>query len=204
MYVNGLVHPPARAARIDIQGPMRAAVAVPDDVDRILVHARDGDPVAFAALVRRHEGMVFSLALHALRDRAAAEDLAQDVFLELYRGLGRIESAAHLVAWLRRVASHRCIDELRRLPRRMELAVDALPDRPGPVMSAEVLLERRLREMVGRLPAGARMVMLLRYQEDLDPSEIAETLSMPLNTVKSHLRRSLAVLRAQVMKESQP
>jgi RNA polymerase sigma-70 factor (ECF subfamily) len=183
---------------------MKAAVAVPDDVDRILVRARDGDPVAFAALIRSHQSMVFSLALHALRDRAAAEDLAQDVFLELYRHLERIESAAHLVAWLRRVASHRCIDELRRLARRVELAVDTLPDRPAPVSSGEVLLEQRLRELVGRLPAGARIVMLLRYQEDLDPSEIAETLSMPLNTVKSHLRRSLAVLRAQVMKESQP
>ena len=180
---------------------MRAALAVPDDIDRTLARARDGDPVAFAALVRRHQDMVFSLALHALRNRAAAEDLAQEVFLQLYRHLVRIESAAHLTAWLRRVASHRCIDELRRLPRRMEVAVDALPDRPGPAAAAEVFLDRRLRALIGRLPAGARMVMLLRYQEDLDPSEIAETLNMPVNTVKSHLRRSLAVLRAQVMRE---
>src|SRR5687768_1015452 len=131
---------------------MRAAVAVPDDIDCTLERARDGDPVAFAALVRRHESMVFSLALHALRNRAAAEDLAQDVFLELYRGLGRIESAAHLAAWLRRVTSHRCIDELRRLPRRMELGVDVLPDRPGPASSRELFLERRLQELVARLP----------------------------------------------------
>src|SRR5918996_4787692 len=116
---------------------MRAVLAVPDDLDldRTLDRARGGDPAAFAPLVRRHESMVFSLALHALRNRAAAEDLAQDVFLELYRGLGRIESSAHLVAWLRRVTSHRCIDELRRLPRRMELPVEALPDPPGPASS---------------------------------------------------------------------
>jgi RNA polymerase sigma-70 factor, ECF subfamily len=181
---------------------MRAALAVPDDFDRTLARAREGDPVAFAALVRRHQDMVFSLAWHALRNRAAAEDLAQEVFLQLYRDLARIESAAHLIAWLRRVASHRCIDELRRLPRRMEVAVDALPDRPGPAAAAsEVFLDRRLRALIGRLPAGARMVMLLRYQEDLDPSEIADTLNMPVNTVKSHLRRSLSVLRAQIVRE---
>jgi RNA polymerase sigma-70 factor, ECF subfamily len=180
---------------------MRAALAVPDDFDRTLARARDGDPVAFAALVRRHQDMVFSLALHALRNRAAAEDLTQEVFLQLYRHLARIESAGHLMAWLRRVASHRCIDELRRLPRRMEVAVDALPDRPGPASASEVFLDRRLRVLIGRLPAGARMVLLLRYQEDLDPSEIADTLNMPVNTVKSHLRRSLAVLRAQVTRE---
>ena len=183
---------------------MRAALVVPDDVERMLAEARDGDAVAFAAIVRRHESMVFSLALHALRCREAAEDLAQEVFLELYRSLGRIESAAHLAAWLRRVTSHRCIDELRRLPRRMETTVETLPDRPGPVPSREVFLERRLRALIGRLPPGPRMVMLLRYQEDLEPVEIAETLNMPVNTVKSHLRRSLAVLRAQLTQEPQP
>jgi RNA polymerase sigma-70 factor (ECF subfamily) len=83
----------------------------------------------------------------------------------------------------------------------MEVAVDALPDRPGPASASEVFLDRRLRVLIGRLPAGARMVLLLRYQEDLDPSEIADTLNMPVNTVKSHLRRSLAVLRAQVTRE---
>ncbi len=178
---------------------MRAALAVPDDdLDCTLAQAREGDSAAFAALVGHHQSMVFSLALHMLRNRAAAEDLAQDVFVELYRGISRIESARHLVGWLRRVASHRCIDALRRLPRRMEVAGDTVPDRPGPAPAGDVFLERQLRELIGRLPPDARMVMVLRYQEDLAPVEIAETLNMPLNTVKSHLRRSLAVLRASL------
>lgn len=178
---------------------MRAALAVPDDnLDCTLAQAREGDPIAFAAIVGHYQSMVFSLALHMLRDRAAAEDLAQDVFVELYRGIARIASARHLRGWLRRVASHRCIDALRRLPRRMEVAGDTIPDRPGPVPARDVLLERHLRELIGRLPAGARMVMVLRYQEDLAPSEIAETLNMRVNTVKSHLRRSLAVLRGSL------
>lgn len=169
---------------------------VQGDIDQTLSQARDGDTSAFAALVRRHQSMVFSLALHVLRNRAAAEDLAQEVFLELYRGLGRLESPAHVVAWLRRVTSHRCIDELRRARHRMELQTEELPEQGAAPRAREVFLEGRLRDLVARLPGNARMVMVLRFQEEMDPSEIADTLNMPVNTVKSHLRRSLAALRA--------
>jgi RNA polymerase sigma-70 factor, ECF subfamily len=145
--------------------------------------------------------MVFSLALHALRDRAAAEDLAQDVFLRLYRDLHCLDSAAHVTSWLRRVTSHRCIDQLRRRRHQMELAMDAVPDRGATPHPREPILEDRVQQLVAGLPPRARMVVVLRFQEDLDPSEIADTLQMPVNTVKSHLRRSLAVLRARLLRE---
>ncbi len=181
-----------------------AAQALPVDHDHTLALARDGDATAFAAIVRRHQSMVFSLALHVLRSRAAAEDLAQEVFLELYRNLRNIESTAHIMSWLRRVTSHRCIDELRRPRHRMELTLDALPDRGASPPPRELFLEGRLQDLVASLPPRARTVMVLRYQEELEPSEIAEALHMPVNTVKSHLRRSLAVLRAGLLKEGQP
>lgn len=180
---------------------MRAAQALAVDNDDTLALARGGDATAFAAIVRRHESMVFSLALHVLQNRAAAEDLAQDVFLELYRSLCRIESAAHVMWWLRRVTSHRCIDELRRLRRRVEQPMDVVPDRGAAPRPRELFLEGRLPQLVANLPPRARMVVVLRYQEDLEPSEIAEALDMPVNTVKSHLRRSLAVLRAGLLRE---
>ena len=144
--------------------PERSADAVATDRDQTLSKAREGDPLAFGAIVRRHQSMVFSLALHVLRNPTAAEDLAQEVFLELYRSLGRIESDAHTVAWLRRVTSHRCIDELRRAHHRRELAVEFLPDRGESPPSREVFLEDRLQRLVTRLPARARMVIVLRYQ----------------------------------------
>ena len=175
--------------------PRERREGLPADADQTLSLARDGDASAFAALVRRHQSMVFSLALHVLRNRAAAEDLAQEVFLELYRSLGRLESAAHVMSWLRRVTSHRCIDELRRARHRMELQTDELPEQGAAPPSKEVFLEGRLRDLVAELPDNARMVMVLRFQEEMDPSEIADTLKMSINTVKSHLRRSLAALR---------
>jgi RNA polymerase sigma-70 factor (ECF subfamily) len=170
--------------------------------DQILSRAKNGDSAAFATLIRQHQGMVFSLALHVLRSRPAAEDLAQEVFLELYRHLPRIESAAHASSWLRRVTSHRCIDEIRRRRHRPETTVDTLPDRGLAPVAREFFLEDRLQSLVATLPPRARMVVVLRFQEELEPSEIAETLSMPVNTVKSHLRRSLNLLRARLSVEA--
>jgi RNA polymerase sigma-70 factor (ECF subfamily) len=177
-----------------------AALAADDPADDRLARARAGDASAFAAIVREHQSMVYGLAYHTLRHPAAAEELAQDVFLDLYRSLARIGSAAHARAWLRRTTSHRCIDRMRRSARRPEVGVETVPDLPAPSRAADLLLADRLDRLVAALPPQPRMVLVLRYQEDLNPSEIAAALSMPVNTVKSHLRRALAVLRAKLPK----
>ena len=72
-----------------------------------LTKSAQGDSLAFAELVQEHQAMVFSIAYHFLRDAALAEDLAQEVFLELYQGLAGIQSGAHLLYWLRRVTANR-------------------------------------------------------------------------------------------------
>ena len=71
-------------------------------------------PGDFAGIVRRQQGMVFSIALHFLRDRQAAEEIAQDVFLHLHQHLDSLKSPEHVTFWLRKVATHRCIDFARR------------------------------------------------------------------------------------------
>jgi RNA polymerase sigma-70 factor, ECF subfamily len=151
--------------------------------------------MAFAALVRQHQRLVFSLALRMLSDPHRAEDLAQDVFLQLHRKLAVIESAAHLMFWLRKVTTNLAIDRLRQEHRHEAVPLDDDPGVEYESREADPLLERRLRGYVGELSPAARAVVLLRFQEDLDPSDIAETLDMSLNTVKSHLRRSLEALR---------
>lgn len=177
------------------------APAQPDDT---LARAQAGDATAFAALVTEHQRMVFSLARHFTRQREAAEDLAQDVFIELYKSIGRLESRAHLVFWLRRVTSHRCIDRARREANRPELAFEALPERATLMPSPDLMLEDRLRRLVEGLAPAARLVVALRYQEDLDPQEIAQVLEMPVNTVKSHLRRSIEHLRGRLRPVGEP
>jgi RNA polymerase sigma-70 factor, ECF subfamily len=167
--------------------------------DELLSRARAGESPAFAALVRRYQRPVYSIALRMLYDRHKAEDLAQEVFLQLHRMLGSIESDAHLAFWLRRVTAHRAIDRIRQEPK-YEIAplneADAVASEQG---DDDPLLRRRLGEWVAQLAPIPRAVVLLRYQEDLDPVDIARTLDMSINTVKSHLKRSLTTLRVRAL-----
>ncbi|HEV7607014.1 MAG TPA: sigma-70 family RNA polymerase sigma factor [Steroidobacteraceae bacterium] len=167
--------------------------------DTLLLQARAGDRLAFAELVRQHQGSVFSIGLRMLNRRDQAEDLAQDVFLQLFRKLDSIESFDHLGFWLRRVAANLAIDWLRRLPysatQPLEPGVDVAVEDPD----SDPLMSRELARLLGELPPHPRAVMLLRYQEDRDVTEIAAALDMPVNTVKSHIKRSLTALRGRMI-----
>jgi RNA polymerase sigma-70 factor, ECF subfamily len=160
-----------------------------------LQRARRGDRLAFADLVRAHRGSVYSLALRMLNDAQAAEDLAQDVFLQLYVNLNDIQSEQHLLFWLRQVAARRAIDRVRQRVDNVALDADVVP---STVASGDPLWQKQVQCMLNRLSNDARAVMVLRYQEDLDPLEIARILAMPVATVKSHLKRSLASMRDQL------
>src|SRR5438094_9260891 len=122
----------------------------------------------FETLVTRHQAMVFSIAFHFLQDRSAAEELAQDVFLQLHRHLEALQSADHVTFWLRRVTTHRCIDYSRRRRFRF-LRLDGVPEPAADAAVSDLLLSRRLRTLVGELPAPARLAVVLRYQEELTP-----------------------------------
>src|SRR2546425_12324696 len=104
-----------------------------------LARTARGDPSGFASTVREHQGMVFSIAYHFLRDRSLAEELAQEVFLHLHKNLRAIQSHAHLVYWLRKVTSHRCIDQARRLKLRPRVSLTEYLERaPEPASSGPV------------------------------------------------------------------
>jgi RNA polymerase sigma-70 factor, ECF subfamily len=161
-----------------------------------LTKAVQGDQLAFAEIVREHQGMVFSIAWHFLRNRSLAEELAQDIFLQLYQKLAGIQSPAHLTYWLRRVTAHRCIDQSRRVKPEIGLEQVAEPATEGP--EKDPFLDRQLQQSVALLPEKWRMIVILRYQEGLELAEIAELLEIPLNTVKSSLQRSLTELRTRL------
>ena len=174
------------------QGIQRAAVDVPG---------------AFEAAVREHQGMVYSVAYHFLQDRATAEELAQEVFLELYRHWDEIQSREHRIFWLRKVASRRCIDYVRRRKLRAHVSLDDAPEPFTFMPATDPLLKRYIEGLLSKLQEVPRLIVILRFQEGLAPSEIAELLDMPVATVKSHLQRSLAVLRRRLsfaMPEEKP
>jgi RNA polymerase sigma-70 factor (ECF subfamily) len=152
----------------------------------------------FSDLVREHRSMVFSVAYHFLHDRDQAEEIAQEVFLSLHRNMSAVQSAAHAGFWLRKVAVQRSIDASRRKMRRPQVALEDVAEPVTRPSTGDPLLGELLRKLIATLPESPRMAMVLRYQEDLDPAEIAEVMGIPVGTVKSHIQRSLALLREKL------
>jgi RNA polymerase sigma-70 factor (ECF subfamily) len=163
--------------------------------DEDLSRAQRGDRQAFAGLVRAHQRPVYGLALRMLNRADLAEELAQDVFLKLFHALRDVTSAAHLRFWLRRVTANLAIDRLRQNAVLTANTPAEEWESAAPDNDDDPLLQKELRRLVAELAPQARAVVLLRYQADLDPLDIAEVLEMPVNTVKSHLKRSLDFLR---------
>jgi RNA polymerase sigma-70 factor, ECF subfamily len=166
------------------------------------------DPGEFRSLVEQHQRMVFSIALRIVRDHGTAEEVAQDVFLELYRSAERLQSEDHVKFWLRRVAVHRATDAIRRTARHPEAKAEMWMEEthgfPAPDGGLKDGVAHRLESMVGTLPEAMRVAVVLRYSEDMSADEIARMLHQPPATVKSNLQRGLKLLRqkaAVTMKE---
>jgi RNA polymerase sigma-70 factor (ECF subfamily) len=169
------------------------------------------DSVEFRRLVETHQRMVFSLALRVTGDYGTAEEVAQDVFLQLFRSAGQLEGDDHVRFWLRRVTVHRATDALRRRSRQPEAAAEewleadhAAPVSAPAAAAVSAAVVARLEELLLALPEALRIAVVLRYQEEMRPEEIAALLGQPVATVKSHLQRGLQLLRrkaAITMKE---
>jgi RNA polymerase sigma-70 factor (ECF subfamily) len=155
--------------------------------------------LAFVDAVTTHQSLVFSVAYHMLHNTTLAEETAQDVFFRLFRDYHRIKNAAHLIHWLRRTTTHRCLDILRHSERHSQISLDDVEMHlPSTQPDHDPILGQTLRRFVAELPARARAVVVLRFQEDLEPREIAQVLDLPINTVKSRLQRALVVLRGKL------
>lgn len=160
------------------------------------------DDLQFRQWVEHHQSMVYSIALRLVGDTGLAEEVAQDCFVELYRSLAHIADTDHLRFWLRRVAVHRSTDCCRRRALRPEARAEEWMEEhesffirvdDGNERSAG--LGARVEALLASLPESMRVVIVLRYQEEMGPEEIATLLDQPLATVKSHLQRGLGLLR---------
>ena len=166
----------------------------------IAATAQEGQPAipSFASVVDTHKGMVYSIAWQFLRDRVAADELAQDVFLQLHKNWARMESAAHLVFWLRKVATHRAIDAARKRKAHAETSLEETDEPTVLERVHDSFLSSYLQRMVASLPEKQRSVIVLRYQEDMELEEIAKALDMNVSTVKTQISRALDLLRGKV------
>jgi RNA polymerase sigma-70 factor (ECF subfamily) len=162
----------------------------------LVEECRRGDAHAFTRLVALHEGMVFNLAARLLGDPEEARDASQEVFLQVYRTLGRFEGRSSLKTWIYRIVVNQCHNRRRWWRRRgkeRSCPIDALTP-------ADETLSRRERAQAVQaallqLSFDHRTVLLLREVEDLSCEEIGETLSLAEGTVKSRLARARESLR---------
>src|ERR1700736_321500 len=154
----------------------------------------NGDAAAFCDLVRRHQSWLRNLLRRLCRDPALADDLAQQVFLQAWRSLPGLRSVAAFGAWLRRLALNAWLAHLRAAPP-ATITLDA-EDRPPAAVTLPGPERLDLDRALARLAPDERLCVVLAYSEGMSHGEISAATELPLGTVKSHVRRGAARLRA--------
>jgi RNA polymerase sigma-70 factor (ECF subfamily) len=166
-----------------------------------------GDPDALADLHRAYGGTVLAYLRSALRDPAAAEDVHQDVFLEVWRrGPAYDPDRGSIGTWVMLIARSRAIDHLRkRVPEPRDPfgpSVAAVSEREDHSAAPDLLIERwRMALLLARLPEEQAMILRMRFHEELTQTEIAERTGIALGTVKTYMVRALARLRDLIDEE---
>lgn len=178
-----------------------------DDLS-LLERARAGELPAWQELLKRYGTMVFKLAYEMSGSGTDAEDIAQEVFLKIYRSAAGFRGDAKLSSWIYRIAVNTCIEyRKRRRHPQLELRADMDQedpggDRPGsgrPDVAAESrLMRERIESALNRLSPRERAVFVLRHYDDLPLKEIASMLSVRPGTVKTLLFRALAKLQVEL------
>jgi RNA polymerase sigma-70 factor (ECF subfamily) len=164
----------------------------------VVTRAMHGDHDAFAALVGLATNRLYSLACLILRDSDRAEDAAQEAIVRAWRELPRLRDPEKFDAWLRKLTVNACFDEARRIHRRAEVSLIRMGERMTPDPSGDFVEHDRVDRAFRRLPFDQRTVLVLQHHFDLSHGEIADTLGIPIGTVKSRIRYGSAALRASL------
>jgi len=174
----------------------------------LVQRAQAGDRDALSALVQSQQTYVYSIAMSLMHNPADAADMTQEAFIRLLRSLGTYRGETKFTTWLYRLVTNICLDGLRRRGRPVESLDDTASTQSGDdAQSAgerladndrwthpEEDLELResateVRAALGQLPAPQRLALTLHYFQEMRYEDIADTMGLPLNTVKSHIRR---------------
>jgi RNA polymerase sigma-70 factor, ECF subfamily len=165
----------------------------------LVERCRLGDEGAFQQLVDRYKELVFALIARTVQDRSRAEDLAQDVFLRIHRGLPYFRGEARLSTWIYRIVVNACAQPQSPVAQTVSLQDDRVP---AAVVSAvtdrrfgDLELRDRLEKAIARLPANYRLLIAAHYLDGVRYEDLADALNLPLGTVKTQLYRAKQQLR---------
>jgi RNA polymerase sigma-70 factor (ECF subfamily) len=179
------------------EGPVGVALVSSEDDTELLTKVQHGDERAMAVLFDRYSKIVYSVSLRVLRDTAAAEDVMQEIFMQIWRNPNSFVAAkGSLGGWLSVVARNRSIDTLRRKRPSEQVEEMNLASSSNIADEAErSILMERARAAVVLLPLEQRKTLEMAFFDGLTHSEIAEMTGDPLGTVKTRIRSALLTLR---------
>ena len=191
--------------RLDVTPPDPAS----DPDVRLMLRVRDGDADAFRELFEKHSRAIVNFAYHFVGSRQRAEEIAQDVFLQIYRAAARYEPTAKFTTWLYRIATHVALNSLRdgKHAKYAEPLVDPETGQEKelrdttPTIEDHMLAESagwEIRRAVEALPEKQRAAVILHKYQDMDYREIAQTLRCSESAVKSLLFRAYETLRVRL------
>jgi RNA polymerase sigma-70 factor (ECF subfamily) len=169
------------------------------DERALIERCRKGqDEAAFGELVDRYKDLVYGMVWRLTADRTELDDLAQEVFLKVHRGLPYFRGEARLSTWIYRIVANVCVQEF---GRPAAISLDDEPSRHAAAAAApdrrfgDLELKDRLEKAIARLPANYRLLIAAHYLQGVRYEDLADALQLPLGTVKTQLYRAKQQLR---------
>lgn len=166
----------------------------------LIERCQQGDEQAFREFVDRYKNLVFGIIGRSTPDRSRVEDLAQEVFLRIHRGLPYFRGDAKLTTWIYRIVLNLLSEDAQRSRHRREVMLDleipAHEPRTDDRAVSDLELRDRLDKAIARLPANYRLLIAAHYLQEVKYEDLAEALGIPMGTVKTHLHRAKKQLRA--------
>jgi RNA polymerase sigma-70 factor (ECF subfamily) len=192
---------------IGIPIPNIATTSADENDAELVIASQGGDQDAFAQLVQRHQRRVFNLVFRMLQQYEEANEVTQETFLAAWQGLSSFRGDARFSTWLYRIAYNCCLKQLeqRKKDKALNAAIQAehLLDHADKEERASTVLEihdfqNLVREHLSMLPAKYRVVLVLRHLQEMTYEEMAEILTIPIGTIKTHLFRARNLLKERL------
>ena len=170
---------------------------------RLVTASKAGNQDAFAVLVQRHQRRVFNLVYRMLQQYEEANEVTQDTFLAAWQGLSSFRGDARFSTWLHRIAYNCALKQIEQRNRdtALQMAIQAETVDTDERVGVELEIHDRqalVREHISSLPAKYRIVLVLRHLQDMTYEEMAEILTMPIGTIKTHLFRARNLLKERL------